>query len=52
MVMPGDRVEMEVELIAPIAMEKELALRCSRRRPYRWCRSRYGDRRVIELYSS
>jgi len=24
MVMPGDRVEMEVELIAPIAMEKEL----------------------------
>ncbi|MCB0411070.1 MAG: elongation factor Tu, partial [Bdellovibrionales bacterium] len=24
MVMPGDRVEMTVELIAPIAMEKEL----------------------------
>ncbi|HAG90850.1 MAG TPA: elongation factor Tu, partial [Bdellovibrionales bacterium] len=24
MVMPGDRVEMAVELIAPIAMEKEL----------------------------
>jgi elongation factor Tu len=24
MVMPGDRVEMETELIAPIAMEKEL----------------------------
>ena len=24
MVMPGDRVELEVELIGPIAMEKEL----------------------------
>ena len=24
MVMPGDRVEMDVELIGPIAMEKEL----------------------------
>ncbi len=24
MVMPGDRVELEVELITPIAMEKEL----------------------------
>jgi elongation factor Tu len=24
MVMPGDRVEMEIELITPIAMEKQL----------------------------
>ena len=33
MVMPGDNVTMDVELIAPIAMDAQLALRHSRRRP-------------------
>ena len=35
MVMPGDNVQMVVELIAPIAMEDGLALRDSRRWSYR-----------------
>ena len=35
MVMPGDRVEMTIELIAPVAMEKELrAMRTARGKPY------------------
>ena len=37
MVMPGDNVNLDIELITPIAMEKEL--RCNKRRwPYSWRR--------------
>ena len=42
MVMPGDNVKLEVELITPVAMEKGLAVRDSRRRPNG--RRRHGDR--------
>ena len=35
MVMPGDNLKFTVELIAPIAMEEETALRHPRRRPHR-----------------
>ncbi len=40
MVMPGDNVTMDVELIAPIAMDAQLALRHPRRRPHRRRRRR------------
>ena len=43
MVMPGDNVTMDVELIAPIAMDARPALRHSRRRPYRRRRRRRQD---------
>jgi len=41
MVMPGDNVEMEVELIVPIAMEERL------RRPHSRCRHRSKHNRVV-----
>ncbi len=46
MVMPGDNVSFEVELIAPIAMEERPALRHPRRRPHRRRRRRVEDHRV------
>ena len=42
MVMPGDNVTMEIELITPVAMEKGAALRDPRRRPHG--RRRHGHR--------
>ena len=43
MVMPGDNVELEVELITPVAMDKGLALRDSRGRPHGGRRNGFGD---------
>jgi elongation factor Tu len=43
MVMPGDNLKFEVELIAPIAMEETAALRHPRRRPHRRRRRRVED---------
>ena len=48
MVMPGDNLKFEVELIAPIAMEEKPALRHPRRRPHRRLRRRLEDHQVIE----
>jgi hypothetical protein len=42
MVMPGDNISIEVELIVPIAMEEKAALRHPRRRPHRRRRRRRG----------
>ena len=44
MVMPGDNIAIEVELITPVAMEKRSALRRSRRRSHRRRRRRFRDR--------
>ncbi|KAF1854871.1 hypothetical protein Lal_00015443 [Lupinus albus] len=49
MVMPGDNVTVDVELIVPIAMGRKAALRYPRRRPYRRRRHRCLDHRVIDL---
>ena len=46
MVMPGDNLKFEVELIAPIAMEEQAALRHPRRRPHRRRRRRLENHRV------
>ena len=46
MVMPGDNVQMQVSLIAPIAMEEGLRFRDTRRRPYRWRRCCSQNSRV------
>ena len=46
MVMPGDNLKFDVELIAPIAMEDRSALRHPRRRPHRRRRRRVEDHRV------
>ena len=43
MVMPGDNISVEVELITPIAMEKNDALRHPRRRPHGRRGARHGD---------
>jgi hypothetical protein len=49
MVMPGDNIsEMDVELIAPIAMDEASAFCNPRRRPHRRCRRRRKDHRVID----
>ena len=48
MVMPGDNVEMTVELINPIAMEDGPALRHPRGWPHRGRRPRHQDREVGE----
>ena len=46
MVMPGDNVQMEVELITPIAMDEELRFAIPGRRPDRGCRRRHRHHRV------
>ena len=46
MVMPGDNVSMEVQLIVPIAMEEKLALRHPRGRQHRRRRRRRQDHRI------
>ncbi len=51
MVMPGDNVQMEVELITPVAIEEGLAVRHPRRRPHRRRRRRHHDHRVDRLRS-
>ncbi len=51
MVMPGDNITVDVELIVPIAMEEKAALRYPRRRPHRRRRYRRQHRRVISNYS-
>ena len=38
MVMPGDTVELEVTLIMPVAMEKELRFAIREGGPDSWCR--------------
>ena len=43
MVMPGDNVQMTVDLIAPIAMEDGLRFCHSRGWSNRWCRRRCED---------
>jgi elongation factor Tu len=43
MVMPGDNISLDVELITPIAMDEEAALRHPRRRPHRRRRRRRKD---------
>ena len=48
MVMPGDNVTVDVELIVPIAMEEKLALRHPRRRPHRRCRHRRKHHGITE----
>ena len=48
MVMPGDNLKFDVELIAPIAMETGLALCDPRGRPYCWRRCCVKDTRVIK----
>ena len=53
MVMPGDNIALSIELITPIAMEKELRFRDSRRRQDRGRRRRqrnHGVRRHYERY--
>jgi len=47
MVMPGDNVTMAIELITPIAMEKELRF-AIREGGGRWARRRHRDRRVSD----
>ena len=47
MVMPGDNVTMEVELITPIAIRTRSAFCNPRRRPYRWRWCCYCYRRKI-----
>ena len=42
MVMPGDNVQMTIELITPIAMEEAAPVRYPRRWPDGWCRR--GDK--------
>ena len=44
MVMPGDNVEMTVELITPIAMDKELRFAIREGGPNGWRRCRFRDR--------
>jgi elongation factor Tu len=46
MIMPGDNIAMEIELIAPVAMDKRLALRYPRRRSHSRSRNRLRNRRV------
>ena len=46
MVMPGDNVAMEVELIVPVAMEEKLRFAIPRRRPHRRRRRGGGDPRL------
>ena len=46
MVMPGDNIQMEVELIQPIAMDAGPALRHPRGWPHRRLRRRHGDHQV------
>ncbi len=46
MVMPGDNVTLEIELITPIAMEKGLRFRHPRRRPHRGRRHGGGNHKV------
>ena len=46
MVMPGDNVQMEIELIQPIAMDAGPALRHPRGRPHGRLRRRHRDHRV------
>ena len=48
MVMPGDNVELQIELITPVAMEKGLALRHPRRRTHR---GRGRDQRNYQVIS-
>jgi elongation factor Tu len=48
MVMPGDNIQMEVELIQPIAMDAGPALRHPRGWPHRRLRRRDGDHAVIQ----
>jgi elongation factor Tu len=48
MVMPGDNVELAVELITPVALEKGLAVRDPRRRPHGRRRHGFGDYQVSE----
>ena len=43
MVMPGDNVTITVELVTPIALEKETPLRHQGRRQDRGCRGSHGD---------
>ena len=47
MVMPGDNIQMTIELITPIAMEEQAALRDPRRWPHGGRRRRHEDSRVI-----
>lgn len=51
MVMPGDNVAMEVELIAPVAMDEGLRFAIREGRQYRrgWCRCFYCE--VIGSYT-
>ena len=44
MVMPGDNVEFEVKLQAPVAMEKGLTFAMS----HRWCRSGDRDHQIVQ----
>ena len=46
MVMPGDNITIDVELITPIALEEQAALRDPRRRQHRRRRRRHQDPRV------
>ena len=46
MVMPGDNIQMTIELITPIAMEEQAALRHPRGRPHGRRRRRHEDPRV------
>ena len=41
MVMPGDNINVEIELITPVAMDEGLKVRYSRRRADGWCRRSY-----------
>ena len=48
MVMPGDNIQMTIELINPIAMEDDAALRHPRRRTHGWCRRGHEDPGVTD----
>ena len=50
MVMPGDNVQMEIELIQPIAMDAGPALRDPRGRPHGRLRRRHRDHRVAPQF--